>query len=414
MNRLFVHHAHQVPASQPTGLAVDVRNDPEFNDPVESTFVCVYGCGVYEVGFTDVNGEFSPTISPDTIGDIQVTVTMQDFLPSVTHVKVNAGDADACVRDFEGDDGSILSWDANHNERYDGDPPDHTYWVSPDILIDRPPYNGFPGQPGEETPVAGETDRLYAYVENIGSETVNNVSVGFYWTDFGVGCPSWPDDFHFIGNYAIPELDPGETETAFYVQWEVPAFGLPEHTCIYVRAECATDRIVNDEYGWENNIACRSYAIEALQDTPDCYMASVDFEARNPDAEKTKDIVLSLCVEQGTSEWTWDLTSSEPSFEKLDINTYVFHDVEPGGERSATLIVESPKGLIHYFAGNVHISGMAGYDAIGGVSVRIDPPQTGEDVPTLTEWGFIIFTALLLGWMAWVVVRRRKAVNVRV
>jgi hypothetical protein len=33
-------------------------------------------------------------------------------------------------------------------------------------------------------------------------------------------------------------------------------------------------------------------------------------------------------------------------------------------------------------------------------------------IPTLTEWGFIIFTVLLLGWMAWMVVRRRQTVKV--
>jgi hypothetical protein len=34
------------------------------------------------------------------------------------------------------------------------------------------------------------------------------------------------------------------------------------------------------------------------------------------------------------------------------------------------------------------------------------------EVPTLTEWGFIIFTVLLLGWMAWVIMRRRRTVKV--
>jgi hypothetical protein len=35
-------------------------------------------------------------------------------------------------------------------------------------------------------------------------------------------------------------------------------------------------------------------------------------------------------------------------------------------------------------------------------------------IPTLTEWGMIIFCVLLFGWMAWVIVRRRKAVKVRI
>ncbi len=35
-------------------------------------------------------------------------------------------------------------------------------------------------------------------------------------------------------------------------------------------------------------------------------------------------------------------------------------------------------------------------------------------IPTLTEWGMIIFCALLFGWMAWMIVRRRRTATVRV
>ena len=43
-----------------------------------------------------------------------------------------------------------------------------------------------------------------------------------------------------------------------------------------------------------------------------------------------------------------------------------------------------------------------------------DECESGGDIPTLTEWGMIVFCVLLFGWMAWVIVRRRKAVNVRI
>jgi hypothetical protein len=49
--------------------------------------------------------------------------------------------------------------------------------------------------------------------------------------------------------------------------------------------------------------------------------------------------------------------------------------------------------------------GMTSYEVL---QRRQDP----DDVPTLTEWGFIIFTVLLLGWMAWVIMRRRRTVKV--
>jgi hypothetical protein len=38
-------------------------------------------------------------------------------------------------------------------------------------------------------------------------------------------------------------------------------------------------------------------------------------------------------------------------------------------------------------------------------------PQCGA-IPTLTEWGMIIFCVLLFGWMAWVIVRRRRRVHI--
>jgi hypothetical protein len=38
----------------------------------------------------------------------------------------------------------------------------------------------------------------------------------------------------------------------------------------------------------------------------------------------------------------------------------------------------------------------------------------GEDIPTLTEWGLIIFGVVLLGFITWVFLKRRKVVSVRV
>jgi hypothetical protein len=40
-------------------------------------------------------------------------------------------------------------------------------------------------------------------------------------------------------------------------------------------------------------------------------------------------------------------------------------------------------------------------------------PCTGA-IPTLTEWGMIIFCVLLFGWMAWVIVRRRRRATVSI
>ncbi len=36
----------------------------------------------------------------------------------------------------------------------------------------------------------------------------------------------------------------------------------------------------------------------------------------------------------------------------------------------------------------------------------------GNPIPTLTEWGMIIFCVLLFGWMTWMIVRRRRIVTI--
>jgi hypothetical protein len=48
---------------------------------------------------------------------------------------------------------------------------------------------------------------------------------------------------------------------------------------------------------------------------------------------------------------------------------------------------------------------------IKGESFLCAPPPPPV-IPTLTEWGMIIFCVLLFGWMAWVIVRRRRRVTI--
>lgn len=45
---------------------------------------------------------------------------------------------------------------------------------------------------------------------------------------------------------------------------------------------------------------------------------------------------------------------------------------------------------------------------ISGFTFAVKNP--GQPIPTLSEWGMIIFCTLLFSWMAWVIVRRRKQI----
>lgn len=59
----------------------------------------------------------------------------------------------------------------------------------------------------------------------------------------------------------------------------------------------------------------------------------------------------------------------------------------------------------------------AGAFATAETPAKPDNPQakaaTGE-IPTLSEWGMIIFSVLLVGWISFVIVRRRRLADVQI
>jgi hypothetical protein len=65
------------------------------------------------------------------------------------------------------------------------------------------------------------------------------------------------------------------------------------------------------------------------------------------------------------------------------------------------------RGVIDMYCGSFCMQGDA---CIADFTIEVCP----DDIPTLSEWGMIIFCVLLFGWMAWMVVRRRKRATVSV
>lgn len=59
----------------------------------------------------------------------------------------------------------------------------------------------------------------------------------------------------------------------------------------------------------------------------------------------------------------------------------------------------------------------AGAFATAETPAKPDNPQAktaGGDIPTLSEWGMIIFSVLLVGWISFVLVRRRRLADVQI
>ena len=68
-----------------------------------------------------------------------------------------------------------------------------------------------------------------------------------------------------------------------------------------------------------------------------------------------------------------------------------------------------PFSLEFYLAGTTQYSySLHLYDAFRGDYVLFVIPVTAQAIPTLTEWGLIIFSIVLFGWMAFVIIKRRR------
>lgn len=366
----------QAPVGTPTDFQLTVRE--EGGGPIEFAYVILSGCGVYETGITDDTGLFSQQVTPTETGHICVTVTNPgfipgDYIPYVSYSKACNGYEDVIIRDRRDDDGRMPSWDINRNEKWEYPDPDMAYWASPDILLDQAPYDGVPGGGGEHTPKPGEINHLYAYVKNIGTATATSVTVELWWADYGIGIPQWGEDFHYIGEFEIPSLDPGETDMTHYVEWNV-LMNQPRHTCVCARAECPTDPIVSNDSDWDNNIGWRNYAIERMVSAEfGDYEAKLSFKVGNPDDESAHDVICDLHLEEDWPGWLFELTSTDPGFSQIDTTRFLFADIGPGEKKEATLTITASGG-IEDSTGIVHITGMIDGEPILGATAEFQSP----------------------------------------
>lgn len=76
---MVVTHSENFPI---TSTTFEVHVEDSTGNPLESAFVCLWkGDEIYERDYTDLNGDFSLAINPSSLGNMYVTVTLQNFLP---------------------------------------------------------------------------------------------------------------------------------------------------------------------------------------------------------------------------------------------------------------------------------------------------------------------------------------------
>jgi hypothetical protein len=152
----------------------------------------------------------------------------------------------------------------------------YSQWVSPDILVDAPPYGSV-----DVNAVFGKINRVSAAVRNRSDTDISNARVRYYWANpFAGFAPSnWqlipataghpnPTDL-----FAVPA---NSSVQAPYVEWipaPVPRVPDPAHQCLLAIAfvnDDPTDSTNPDplvypfEIAWDNNIAARNVHVVKL------------------------------------------------------------------------------------------------------------------------------------------------------
>jgi predicted metal-dependent phosphoesterase TrpH len=172
-------------------------------------------------------------------GDVAYTSPIWTFRPK---------QYDVLIRDNIWDDGDIPSPDPS--------------WQSPDIWI----RHEADGQLWHQNPAAGQTNQVYAVVQNVGTDFLTDVEAYFYWAKPSLGFV-WPDSWNPINSAPIhiQNLAPGKTATV-NVPWDVPSTA-PEHTCLFVRLVSTQDPIrYEGNAKWDNNIGWRNIHIVGTAD----------------------------------------------------------------------------------------------------------------------------------------------------
>lgn len=165
------------------------------------------------------------------------------------------GVADLWIKDSSGDNG----------EQYSEDP----WWISPDILIDTPPYDNFP----DDNLVFGQTNRIWGVIRNRADQTINGVYVRYYWINPAEGLS--PEKWNLIpGTPGYPNpvgpisISGNSSIEAPYVEWNPN--GTPTHRCVIAVAYVNDDPkdsnnpdplVYPFDIRWENNIAVREVSM---------------------------------------------------------------------------------------------------------------------------------------------------------
>ena len=164
-------------------------------------------------------------------------------------------------------------------------------WLGPD------PWNRLveDGITTHENPEFGQTNYLYATLRNASAVDVAATTVGFWVASAALGL-TWPANFEYVGQVAVPNMGPGEVRQIGPLAWNPPSPAPSSHFCMYVRVDSPQDPIPAEGPGIgsnsrnNNNIIYRNLTIVDLLSSQ-----TVSFLVRNIDKEVQEvDVLLAV------------------------------------------------------------------------------------------------------------------------
>jgi len=250
-------------------------------------------------------------------------------------------------------------------------------WDCPDISLSAPP-------------VAGQTVTITANIHNTGFFDVH-ADIKFEWGY--VGTSYTPKHWNTIGTNPQVYLPTNPSSTPTSISWPITSAAIG-HSCVRVTILQPTNppecNITPANFAWEN------LWVESCAKGQETEITGPVF---NPD-NISRDILVEFQIINMPAGWdAWVLDS-------------LLEQVGPGETQDVTVVFSVPSTASPSDSAvvNFEVYLLPEREHIGGTDVKATVVQE-EQIPTLTEWGLIIFCVLLFGFMTWMVVRKRKGVT---
>ena len=420
-----------------------------------------------EIGTGHLDNQIDPaTCSPNGIDDgaalewqniclqLDESVTIRS-VTSFGDIPAIVPDTDAWIQDYYPCDYGI-----------EPDPcpqPGTPMWMSDDIRVRHnpvmPPTNAFLPNYPHQNPIAGQSNYVYVKLRSRGSAPVCG-DIRLYWADASTGL-SWdtkntpnPDDDTWGASIVGGEITPKRRMyLGSWPDWDVAEFTWippsPGHICLLARF-----------------VSLSNYADPMVDEGTDIWINT----AKNNNIAWKNLIVVNPWISPSPDVWYFIVRNVNPWSSNLDLefNSAGGGDGIPFLEGGSVRVVLSPEMFSNWMgAGGIgqgisvnpsdsSISLTSTLAKIQGIPMGANETQpvkmkfsansgnstpafqwfvvsqfsdgkttpdggitfefrsSGGSIPTLSEWGLIIFGVVLLGFISWVFLRRRKAaVNLR-